>query len=57
MLVAIHKRLGIPLDDPVAEEMRRTTPLSELADQMEEFELAVDQHAARGPNSAVDTNA
>lgn len=57
MVEEIHEHLGIArARDPEVEEMRKPTHVQELADLMEEYEQEVDEDAARGPRSAVDTS-
>jgi uncharacterized membrane protein len=57
MVSQIHERLGIQTADAEVDQMQRETHVHELANLMEEYEAEVDEEAARGPRSAVDTSA
>lgn len=58
VVARIEARLGASNGhDPDMEHMRNPTHVRELADQMEEVEREVDDHAAKGPHSAADTEA
>jgi uncharacterized membrane protein len=58
MVARIERRLGITNGaDPELMRMREPTHVQEIANQMEEYERKIDEEAAKGPSSAVDTEA
>jgi uncharacterized membrane protein len=57
LLVDIQKRLGAHLADEETREMQKPTRVSELADVIDEAERVLDPEGAKGPSSAVDTEA
>ena len=58
MVYEIHQHLGIRHpDDPELRAMRKPTHISELAEKIDAAEQQIDPEGAKGPDSAVDTEA
>ena len=57
MLEKISTHLGIDHTDPEVREMRRATDIARLMDEIDDAERRLDPEGAKGPDSAVDTEA
>jgi uncharacterized membrane protein len=58
LVLEIHNHLGLSApDDPEIREMRRRTDIDQVLDKIDEAEQNHDPASARGPDSAVDTEA
>ena len=57
LLIDIHDHLGINHHDPDLRRLAKPTDITKLLDAMDAAEQEVDRRGAKGPESAVDTEA
>lgn len=57
MLRELRQQMGVHRHDPELEEMTRRTYIADIADAVDEAERKLEPEVAKGPDSAVDTEA